>query len=72
MTEEGIEDFEWEKMMKETVLFEGAVSKHVSEKRGELVEFTCPLCGGKAWVSRSTYNGHIWSKCESCGMSSME
>lgn len=30
-------------------------------------EFTCPLCGGKAWWARSRINNHLRSKCEQCG-----
>ena len=30
-------------------------------------QFDCPLCGGKAWWTRSEYNGHRHSCCASCG-----
>ncbi len=32
-------------------------AKDEAEKEGNN-EFICPLCGGKAWWSRSEYNGH--------------
>ena len=35
-------------------------------------EFTCPLCGGKAWWSRSSYNNHLHAGCHGCGMRMME
>lgn len=37
-------------------------------KKGEAKEFDCPLCGGKAKASRSVTNGHLWAKCENCGV----
>ena len=29
-------------------------------------EFICPVCGGKATVVKSEYNGHVKSFCSSC------
>ncbi len=39
---------------------------------GERVEFTCPVCGGKAAAVRNTYNAHIRAHCSKCGSSVME
>jgi len=52
--------------------FMKAVSENASKEWGKAVEFVCPICGGRAMVIRSTYNGHINAKCESCGMSFMQ
>ena len=35
-------------------------------------DFTCPICGGRAHLARSPYNGHITAKCEKCNMGVME
>lgn len=42
-----------------------------AEKNGEH-EFACPLCGGEAWWSRSTYNNHLHCGCRKCGFKMME
>lgn len=42
-----------------------------AQERGER-EFTCPLCGGKAFWGRSPGNGHIHAGCDGCGMRIME
>ena len=42
-----------------------------AEKEGKN-EFVCPLCGGKAWWSKSKYNGHIHCGCDSCGFLLMQ
>ena len=42
------------------------------KKRGTVVEFKCPLCGGRAIAKQSTYNGHIHSQCNSCEIKTME
>lgn len=45
-----------------------------SEKleNGKSKKFICPLCGGNAKATRSSYNGHLWAKCDSCGESIRE
>ena len=30
-------------------------------------EFTCPLCGGKAFAHRNSYSLHASARCEHCG-----
>ena len=42
-----------------------------AEKEGKS-EFVCPLCGEKAWWSRSEYNGHIHCGCDTCGFAIMQ
>lgn len=42
-----------------------------AEKEGKN-EFVCSLCGGKAWWSKSQYNGHIHCGCDSCGFLIMQ
>lgn len=37
-------------------------------KRGESLTFECPVCGSKAEIYKSNFNGHIRAECESCGM----
>lgn len=29
-------------------------------------EFVCPICGGKAYWGRSSYNNHLHSGCRDC------
>ena len=42
-------------------------AQHEAEKKGEK-EFTCPVCGGRAFWKRSTYNGHLRVACMDCGV----
>lgn len=35
-------------------------------------DFTCPICGGRAHLARSPYNGHIAANCEKCKMRMVE
>lgn len=35
-------------------------------------DFKCPVCGGKAHVIRSEYNGHNHARCNTCGFRVME
>ena len=44
------------------------VASEVVKEKGKYYEFECPICKGKATSIRNTYNGHLWSKCESCDM----
>lgn len=37
-------------------------------RRGIKYNFKCPLCGGKAHVTKTTRNGPIRASCESCGI----
>ena len=32
----------------------------------DTIRFTCPLCGGDAYVGRATYNGHMHASCSTC------
>ena len=47
-------------------LFKFLEAEQEAEEKGEK-EFICPLCGGKAWWMRSSYNGHKHSGCANCG-----
>lgn len=33
---------------------------------GTAAEFVCPICGGKATVTRSRLNGHYHAQCSTC------
>ena len=41
-------------------------------ERGKTYIFTCPVCGGEATASRSTYRGHISAECDKCGENVMQ
>lgn len=41
-------------------------------QKGKVIEFTCPLCGGKAQVQQSEYNGHHAARCSSCNANFIE
>ncbi len=57
----------------QAIVFGNAAHDALSDKLlGERVEFTCPVCGGKAAAVRSTYNGHIHAHCSKCGHGVME
>lgn len=32
-----------------------------------MIEFECPVCGGKARTGYASYNGHPWGNCD-CGL----
>lgn len=36
------------------------------------VEFTCPLCGGKAFAAKAACNGHVHCSCDTCNINIME
>ena len=42
------------------------------EKAGVWYEFRCPICGGRARVSKSPYNGHHTGVCDGCGVRFMQ
>lgn len=57
----------------QAIVFGNSAHEALSDKPwGERVEFTCPVCGGKAVAVRSTYNGHIHASCSKCGSGVME
>lgn len=35
-------------------------------------EFECPMCGGKAYASKSLLNGHLHAACTNCNAIIME
>lgn len=35
--------------------------------RGVKHYFTCPICNGKCYAIKSTYNGHLHASCANCG-----
>jgi ssDNA-binding Zn-finger/Zn-ribbon topoisomerase 1 len=37
-------------------------------KPGQEKYIKCPDCGSDLRLSRSSYNGHLWAVCESCGV----
>ena len=41
-------------------------------KKGESIEITCPICGGKVSASRSGYNGHWRLRCGKCGLTMVQ
>ena len=51
---------------------EAAVKACENKENGKKYEFECPLCGGTAKASKSTYNGHVCAKCEKCDFSFIE
>ena len=44
------------------------VANEACKEKGKIYDFKCPLCNGNAKVTRNSYNGHLWSKCENCNM----
>ena len=60
---------ETDEMTKKVVLFMKAQME--AEQKGE-DEFVCPLCGGDAWLGRSSYNNHLRCGCRKCGFKMME
>lgn len=42
------------------------------KKKNGAAEFKCPICGGRAFVQRSSYNGHARGYCQVCGVRFME
>lgn len=41
---------------------EWRVKPKPEKNRHDIIE--CPLCKGKLHLSQSSYNGHVWGKCE--------
>jgi len=52
-------------------IFDFLKAQTEAEEKGEK-EFVCPLCGGKAWWGRSSYNNHLHCGCKKCGFKMME
>ena len=48
------------------------VADDTVKEKGKEYEFECPICKGKARGIKSTYNGHLWAKCEKCDMNIIE
>lgn len=48
------------------------VASEQCKEKGKQYEFICPLCGGNAEGIKSSYNGHLWANCNSCGMNVIE
>lgn len=44
------------------------VASDTCKERGKRYGFNCPLCEGEAGAIKSSYNGHLWAKCNKCGM----
>jgi len=44
------------------------VANDSCKERGKIYEFECPICKGKAKVSKASVNGHIHARCEKCDM----
>lgn len=58
-----IEDIEIEEFFKFM-----KVADDICKERGKMYEFECPICKSKATAIKSSYNGHLWAKCENCDM----
>lgn len=58
-----------EEFYKNDVPFFKAIEE--AEKKGE-EDFTCPLCGGKAWWGRSKINNHLHAHCDGCNFTIMQ
>ena len=41
-------------------------------KPGSQKEFDCPICGGQAYASRASNNGHLHARCDNCGIVVMQ
>lgn len=46
----------------------GYLAALASAQEAGTPDFDCPICGGNAHWSASPDNGHVTSKCDSCGM----
>ena len=55
--------------MNDALDFLAALNKAEKENRQE---FTCPICGGNAFWTRSQYNGHIHAGCTKCRIRVLE
>lgn len=44
------------------------VASNTCNERGKHYEFECPLCKNEAVAIKNTYNGHLWAKCDGCGV----
>ena len=56
----------------ESLRFLCAALDACGEKAGVWYRFRCPICGGRAWVGKSPYNGHHAGVCDRCGMRFMQ
>lgn len=65
----GGEEVNLDKVFKDMMSFGTAQQKAEQEGRSE---FECPLCGGRAWWSTSSYNNHLHCGCKQCGFKMME
>ena len=48
------------------------VANDIVKEKGKEYQLKCPLCRGNAKAYKSTYNGHLWAKCEKCDMNIIE
>lgn len=48
------------------------IANDTVKERGKEYKFECPVCKGVAEGFKSTYNGHLWAKCEKCNMNVIE
>ena len=39
---------------------------------GEEKEVVCPVCGGRLFVEKAAYNGHLQAECDGCKFAVME
>lgn len=60
-----------EEKMKDILLFINAAIEACEEAERDY-QFTCPLCGGEAHVSKARCNGHHAARCLGCGMNFIE
>ncbi|MEA5135679.1 MAG: hypothetical protein VB035_06025 [Candidatus Fimivivens sp.] len=61
----------WES--KDVVGFVTAAVQAAKDQPAEtMIEFECPVCGGKAIVSKAYSNGHHHSHCSDCGINFVE
>ena len=44
------------------------IEEEICKKKGIEYKFECPICKGQANAIKSTYNGHLWAKCDNCDM----
>ena len=48
------------------------VADGVCEKCDTIYTFVCPICQGEAKAIKTSYNGHLRAKCDSCGYAMMQ
>lgn len=48
------------------------IKEQISLDKQNYGKIECPKCGGLLHYRRAQLNGHIWGKCESCGLGWME